>query len=173
MDRLVSPVDGSSISYAWFTIILAMIHTYNETLLNSEKKLTLIFNPAHLNYKYIKFSNIQIWIANSREILLSEMYNGVGLQTARGSGTNGYVQTNMAFIRKSRLETKVKTDEDIRKMEAMLNRKPNQEILAHQARRKVEVKVLELREAMEEDGNYDEEEIEVSFIIFILLDFST
>jgi len=92
---------------------------------------------------------------------LTEMYNGVGLQTARGSGTNGYVQTNMAFIRKSRLETKVKTDEDIRKMEAMLNRKPNQEILAHQARRKVEVKVLELREAMEEDGNYDEEEIEV------------
>merc|ERR1712187_1096586 len=66
----------------------------------------------------------------------------------------------MAFIRKSRLETKVKTGEDLRKMEAMLNRKPNQEILAHQARRKVEVKVLELREAMEEDGNYDEEEIE-------------
>ena len=105
------------------------------------------------------------------------MYNGVGLQTARGSGTNGYVQTNMAFIRKSRLETKVKNDEDIRvctlfflysfsmqklqKMEAMLNKKPNQEILAHQAKRKVEVKVLELREAMEEDGNYDEEEIEV------------
>ena len=54
------------------------------------------------------------------------MYNGVGLTTARGSGTNGYVQTNMAFIRKSRLETKVKTDDDIRKMEAMLNRKPNQ-----------------------------------------------
>ena len=43
-----------------------------------------------------------------------KMYNGVGLQTARGSGTNGYVQTNMAFIRKSRLETKVKNDEDIR-----------------------------------------------------------
>merc|ERR1712228_337387 len=91
---------------------------------------------------------------------LTEMYNGVGLQTARGSGTNGYVQTNMAFIRKSRLETKVKTDEDIRKMEALLRRKPNQEILAHQAKRKVEVKVLELREAMEEDGKYDEEEIE-------------
>ena len=46
-------------------------------------------------------------------------------------------------------------------MEALLNKKPNQEILAHQAKRKVEVKVLELREAMEEDGNYDEEEIEV------------
>ena len=117
------------------------------------------------------------------------MYNGVGLTTARGSGTNGYVQTNMAFIRKSRLETKVKTDEDIRKMEAMLNRKPNQgklmiallaifrdrlsnskisfiEILSHQAKRKVEVKVLELREAMEDDGKYDEEEIEVNFVKF-------
>ena len=46
----------------------------------------------------------------------------------------------------------------------MLNKKPNQEILAHQAKRKVEVKVLELREAMEEDGNYDEEEIEVTSI---------
>jgi len=94
------------------------------------------------------------------------MYNGVGLTTARGSGTNGYVQTNMAFIRKSRLETKVKTDEDIRKMEAMLNRKPNQEILSHQAKRKVEVKVLELREAMEDDGKYDEEEIEAKCVTF-------
>merc|ERR1712141_9006 len=94
------------------------------------------------------------------DCLTDKMYNGVGLQTARGSGTNGYVQTNMAFIRKSRLETKVKTDEDIRKMEAMLNKKPNQEILTHQAKRKVEVKVLELREAMEEDGNYEAEEIE-------------
>ena len=46
-------------------------------------------------------------------------------------------------------------------MEAMLNKKPNQEILTHQAKRKVEVKVLELREAMEEDGNYEAEEIEV------------
>ena len=49
------------------------------------------------------------------------MYNGVGLQTARGSGTNGYVQTNMAFIRKSRLETKVKTDEDIRVSDLHIN----------------------------------------------------
>lgn len=26
------------------------------------------------------------------------MYNGIGLQTARGSGTNGYVQTNLANL---------------------------------------------------------------------------
>ena len=27
------------------------------------------------------------------------MYNGIGLQTVRGSGTNGYVQSNKAFVR--------------------------------------------------------------------------
>ena len=27
------------------------------------------------------------------------MYNGIGLQTARGSGTNGYVQKNLGAIR--------------------------------------------------------------------------
>mgnify|MGYP006867842780 CR=1 FL=1 len=26
------------------------------------------------------------------------MYNGIGLQTARGSGTNGYVQRNLSFV---------------------------------------------------------------------------
>jgi hypothetical protein len=26
------------------------------------------------------------------------MYNGVGLQTARGSGTSGYVQKNMSYV---------------------------------------------------------------------------
>ena len=27
------------------------------------------------------------------------MYNGVGLQTARGSGTSGYVQKNLSHIK--------------------------------------------------------------------------
>lgn len=27
------------------------------------------------------------------------MYNGIGLQTARGSGTNGYVQRNLGALR--------------------------------------------------------------------------
>jgi serine/arginine repetitive matrix protein 2 len=26
------------------------------------------------------------------------MYNGVGLQTARGSGTSGYVQKNLSYV---------------------------------------------------------------------------
>ncbi|OAY66745.1 Serine/arginine repetitive matrix protein 2 [Ananas comosus] len=27
------------------------------------------------------------------------MYNGIGLQTPRGSGTNGYIQTNKFFVK--------------------------------------------------------------------------
>ena len=31
------------------------------------------------------------------------MYNGIGLQTARGSGTNGYVQANRANLQLSKV----------------------------------------------------------------------
>ena len=44
----------------------------------------------------------------------SKMYNGIGLSTVRGSGTNGYVQRNTAHISKGRAEEKFKTEEDIR-----------------------------------------------------------
>ena len=54
------------------------------------------------------------------------MYNGIGLQTARGSGTNGYVQRNTAFIPKGRDDVKFKTEEDIKRLEASANREPNQ-----------------------------------------------
>ena len=29
-------------------------------------------------------------------------YNGIGLSTARGSGTNGYVQRNLSLVRKAK-----------------------------------------------------------------------
>ena len=38
------------------------------------------------------------------------MYNGIGLSTVRGSGTNGYVQRNTAHISKGRAEEKFKTE---------------------------------------------------------------
>ena len=30
------------------------------------------------------------------------MYNGIGLKTARGSGTNGFIQRNLSYIAPSR-----------------------------------------------------------------------
>ena len=89
------------------------------------------------------------------------MYNGIGLTTVRGSGTNGYVQTNRAFVRASnvRQATSINTGSANRFDDLPRQRQANEEILEHQRKRKVEVKVLELREAMEERG-YSEREIE-------------
>ena len=80
------------------------------------------------------------------------MYNGVGLTTARGSGTNGYVQRNFALVRNQKQRVDYKTEEDIAKAEAMLQRAPNQEILAHKRKRQVELKCAEMKEVMEEQG---------------------
>lgn len=80
------------------------------------------------------------------------MYNGIGLQTARGSGTNGYVQRNLSFIRTTKDKIDYRTEEDFRKLDATVNRPPNQEILAHQRKRQIELKCLELRESLEEKG---------------------
>ena len=80
------------------------------------------------------------------------MYNGIGLQTARGSGTNGYIQRNLSSIKKSRQRVDYKTEEDIQKFEASINRPPNEELLEHQRKRTIEVKCLELEERLEEKG---------------------
>ena len=104
------------------------------------------------------------------------MYNGIGLSTVRGSGTNGYVQRNTAHISKGRAEEKFKTEDDIRllsffllninqllcvcrRLDAQANREPNLGILEHERKRKLEVKCLELEEVLEEQG-LNEEEIE-------------
>lgn len=80
------------------------------------------------------------------------MYNGIGLQTARGSGTNGYVQRNLSLVQRSREKVNYKTEEDIQRLDAQLIRKANSEILDHERKRKLEIKCLELQETMEEQG---------------------
>lgn len=76
------------------------------------------------------------------------MYNGIGLPTPRGSGTNGYVQRNLSAVRHRRERAE---DEGARAEPALLKR-PNQDILDHERKRKVELKCLELAELMEEQG---------------------
>jgi len=80
------------------------------------------------------------------------MYNGIGLTTVRGSGTNGYVQRNTAFVPKGKDDIKFKTEEDIKRLDAQANREPNQGILDHERKRKLEVKCIELEEVLEEQG---------------------
>lgn len=80
------------------------------------------------------------------------MYNGIGLNTARGSGTNGYVQQNFAAIKNRRERVEYKTDADLARLDRSLNRQPNKEILEHQWRRAIELKCVELQEKLEEQG---------------------
>ena len=80
------------------------------------------------------------------------MYNGIGLETARGSGTNGYVQRNMSFIRRHKDNVDYKSEEELKKLDSQLNRGPSREILDHERKRKVELKCMEMQELMEEQG---------------------
>lgn len=80
------------------------------------------------------------------------MYNGIGLSTPRGSGTNGYVQRNFAFINTMKEQNPYKTDADIKRADAVHFKEPNKEILAHERKRKIEVKCFEMEEMMGEQG---------------------
>ena len=42
------------------------------------------------------------------------MYNGIGLATQRGSGTNGYVTRNLSFVRNHKNRVDYKSDEQLK-----------------------------------------------------------
>ena len=76
------------------------------------------------------------------------MSSNVGLTTPRGSGTSGYVQRNLAQIR-PRDQVKPYADLDSFKHR---QRQPDKEILEHDRKREVELKVFELRDRLEDEG---------------------
>lgn len=81
------------------------------------------------------------------------MYNGIGLTTPRGSGTNGHVQRNFAFVRPGKKDNVTyKSESDLAKLDALTNRPPNHDILDHERKRKVEVKCAEYEEILEKQG---------------------
>ncbi len=80
------------------------------------------------------------------------MYNGIGLTTPRGSGTNGYVQRNFAAVKNRKEKVEYKSDADLARLERSLHQQPNQEILEHEWKRKIELKCLLLQEELEEQG---------------------
>lgn len=88
------------------------------------------------------------------------MYNGIGLATARGSGTNGHVQRNLSFVRQGKKDNvKYKNESDLTRAEVINNRQPNEDILEHERKRKIEVKVLEFEEILEEQDDLTPDEI--------------
>lgn len=93
-------------------------------------------------------------------------YNGIGLKTARGSGTSGYVQKSLAPFgdRISKHEEhqkkrkKIESDEQADDKERIDNAKKEArlEINDHNRRRNIELKCLELRDKLEDDDVNDD-----------------
>ena len=94
------------------------------------------------------------------------MYNGIGLTTPRGrcvsldhsqiyhadmdhSGTNGYVMRNLATLRVHETAADRAAAWSVAPPK---HREPDEGILDHERRRKVEVKCLELQLQLEDDG---------------------
>ncbi|KAF1918140.1 cwf21 domain-containing protein [Ampelomyces quisqualis] len=84
------------------------------------------------------------------------MADNVGLTTPRGSGTSGYVQKNRSLLRPRDHVAPYQKDQDYAKHRP---RQPDAEILEHEAKRDIEVKVFELRDTLEEQG-VDEDAID-------------
>lgn len=72
------------------------------------------------------------------------MYNGLGLKTPRGSGTNGYVQRNLSFAKPKNPNSTFKCDQAPPKGP----RKASADIMVHNNRRKVEVDCLLFEEEL-------------------------
>lgn len=86
---------------------------------------------------------------NANTITSHIMADNVGLTTPRGSGTSGYVQKNRSLLRPRDKVAPYQKDLDHARHRP---RQPDAEILEHEAKRDIEVKVFELRDKLEEEG---------------------
>lgn len=91
------------------------------------------------------------------------MSSNVGLSTPRGSGTSGYVQRNAAFLKPRDAGYGAPYPPPPGSNgPSFRQRKPDQQILDHDRKRAIEVKVLEERERLEEENERIEEELKKS-----------
>lgn len=91
------------------------------------------------------------------------MSSNVGLSTPRGSGTSGYVQRNYAFMKPRNAGygapyPPVSSANANDSSRGFKQRQPDKQILEHDRRRAVEVKVMEERERLEEENERIEQE---------------
>ncbi|KAK9146503.1 hypothetical protein Sjap_006406 [Stephania japonica] len=81
-----------------------------------------------------------------KEASQKKMYNGIGLQTPRGAGTNDYIQTNKFIVKPrsgARVETTNSWQGDLQGT-AGVNEQPNNDILEH--KRQIQLKLLILED---------------------------
>jgi serine/arginine repetitive matrix protein 2 len=87
------------------------------------------------------------------------MYGNVGLPTARGSGTNGYIQRNLSFIKKKYKLGNYKEIINQFQLNPLQSKKRiDNEIIEHEIKYKIEIELYDLKEKLKNDG---ENEIEI------------
>ena len=84
------------------------------------------------------------------------MYNGIGVASARGSGTNGYVQANK-FYRRPRsgrggVDASLRSDNGDGLVRQQRGRTPNKEMIMHDRKRQVQLLCVKLQDKLEEQG---------------------
>ncbi|XP_007010627.2 PREDICTED: serine/arginine repetitive matrix protein 2 [Theobroma cacao] len=80
------------------------------------------------------------------------MYNGIGLTTPRGSGSNGYVQSNKFFVKPktNRLTDTTRPFEAGQGTAGLTTKKPDKDILEHDRKRQIELKLVILEDKLTE-----------------------
>ena len=88
------------------------------------------------------------------------MFGGVGIPSAKGTGTNGYVERALGYLPKDYKPGSY--GEIIRQMKANpapIKRKINDDIILHEEKHKIEVELYDLKEKYENEKKYSPEEI--------------
>lgn len=89
-------------------------------------------------------------------------YNGIGLSTARGSGTNGFIQKNNT---NSSLLTAYKRRQQSKKysesQKSKLIRQKDEGLLNHAHKRAIDLEVSEYRDKLEDEHKLNDEEVDV------------
>jgi serine/arginine repetitive matrix protein 2 len=130
--------------------------------MNSRKVHTYFFQKLSDSFRYVEcrieicclfLININFAthnIGNESEFFrTSIMYNGVGVRTARGTGTSGHVSRNAGALNSRR--------DDIRRLKELRDRPSvareiDPSILQHNALRRIEVELIRLHEELEQKG---------------------
>jgi serine/arginine repetitive matrix protein 2 len=88
------------------------------------------------------------------------MYNGIGLYTPRGSGTSGYVQKNLAFVRTKQMTNNYKEIlQQFKANPAPTKKRANLELIEHELKHKIEVELFNYAEELK-SKNTSPKEIE-------------
>ena len=82
------------------------------------------------------------------------MYNGVGVSSARGTGTSGHVERNLSYVNPAAGVTKWKVEK-----KAVIPSSPEEldpRLALHEQKRRLELQLLPLRERLEDSGLSDD-----------------